>query len=107
MLGLSVAEAEDLTPVELVAMQHQFKQRLEIENHRFGMVCASIYNSQRATADAHFFQPSEFFASPSSKETGEDHEMTEEYERNRAQVLDDMFVDIKTRSKIERSRAKG
>jgi hypothetical protein len=98
---LSFEEIEDTTPNELDALIDQYLIHQDLENERFGQVCATISNWKRdPESKPEPFVPTDFFLKLSQP----DEEENELDEKQQAMMLNAFFEDVSLRTKLRRNK---
>jgi len=104
VLGLSFTEISDTTPVEFEELCEQYLIGRDLDNVRFGQICAVLANLKRdPDKRSDPWTPFDFFPRMYNPIDIQE-EQAEGDERNRAIILDLFYEDIKTRTRIKRRK---
>lgn len=100
---MSVAELQDTTPIEFTELSNQYLVKRDLENSRFGQICAVLANLKRdPEVRSEAFTAFDFF--PQLSQTEPPLEEHENDELNRGIILDAFYYDIKARTRIKRHK---
>jgi hypothetical protein len=97
-MSLSFPEIGDTTPIEFEALVSQYLKQQDMENMRFGQVCATLANLQRdADKTPEPYRSTDFFSPLSTQQEPIEDESNEQAA---AVILDNFWVAIKSRTKV-------
>ena len=99
MYGLSFAEIADTTPIEFDEIQQSYLLKRDLDNARYGQICAVLANLKRdPEKQSDPYTPFDFF--PRLVEPEED----DIDEKNQAIILDSFYEDVRATTRIRRKK---